>query len=346
MRTPLAAQVASNTCWRCVSAASFGQWHAVWDDLNQRCANSPVLTAAMVATSLEVFGSGDEVLMIAGPEQQPVAMGVFERSRFGVWNSFQPSQAPLGLWLNDGSESLPQLLTLLMKALPGFTLRLGLTQLDPMHYPRPEDDAGLHSFDYIDTARIDMSEGDFDSYWAARGKNLRQNMSKQSNRLQREGVAEQLQCVTAVDDIAAAVADYGMLESRSWKADKGTAVAPDNAQGRFYTRLLQTYAATGQARIYRYWYDQSLVACDLCIEQGGVLVILKTTFDEQHKKTSPAFLMRRAYFPSLFADPRIRSVEFYGRVMEWHTKWSEDVRGIYHLNKDSSVLRIIKLMRN
>jgi hypothetical protein len=73
---------------------------------------------------------------------------------------------------------------------------------------------------------------------------------------------------------------------------------------------------------------------DLCIEGNGSLIGLKTTYDETlSDNTSPAFLMRHEIVRQLFSDNQINKYEFYGRVVEWHTKWSDEVRTMYHINE-------------
>jgi hypothetical protein len=34
----------------------------------------------------------------------------------------------------------------------------------------------------------------------------------------------------------------------------------------------------------------------------------------------------------LFALRRFKGLEFYGKVMEWHRRWSDEVRTLYHVN--------------
>ena len=41
--------------------------------------------------------------------------------------------------------------------------------------------------------------------------------------------------------------------------------------------------------------------------------------------------MRQEAFGKLFEEGRIRKIEFYGRLMEWHTKWSDEVRSLYQV---------------
>jgi hypothetical protein len=42
--------------------------------------------------------------------------------------------------------------------------------------------------------------------------------------------------------------------------------------------------------------------------------------------------MREEACRRLFEEGRIRRIEFYGKVMEWHTRWTDEVRTMYHLN--------------
>jgi hypothetical protein len=70
---------------------------------------------------------------------------------------------------------------------------------------------------------------------------------------------------------------------------------------------------------------------DLCIDSGSTLVILKTTYDESYKTVSPSTLMRQEEFRALFDEGRFKRIEFYGKVMEWHTRWTDNTRSIYHL---------------
>lgn len=62
--------------------------------------------------------------------------------------------------------------------------------------------------------------------------------------------------------------------------------------------------------------------------RGGVLVILKTTYNESIKSLSPAFLMREEAFRALFDERKVHRIEFFGKLIESHTCWTEDVYSI------------------
>ena len=320
-----------NGRWTVLPASAFGSIAARWDALNDASFRSPVLHSDFVAPLLKHFGDGNERIALFGGDDALHRAVIVKRTNALVHDSDQPSQAPIGLWLqDDGSRGLPSAgeMSALAASLGATTAIVGINQLDPEHVAR-RDDASCATSDYIATARITIS-GNFDDYWAARGKNLRSNMKKQRNKLDAEGVELRFDCLTDASSVAAAVADYGRLESAGWKASGGTAVAADNAQGRFYREVFERFCARGAGCIYRCFYGDRLAAMDLCIAHAGVMVILKTAFDESIKGTSPAFLMRHDYLPAIFADKTFERVEFYGRVMDWHTKWTDEVRTLYH----------------
>jgi CelD/BcsL family acetyltransferase involved in cellulose biosynthesis len=318
--------------WKTVPASRFGQFADKWEELHVACAASPLLAVDFVAPLLAEFAGGAELLAYCEHGGRIVAMAVVVPNGRGSWATFQPSQAPLGLWLQQGGVPLEPLLAALVRALPGFPLVFGLTQIDPALMPRPADTPCLCTLDYIDTARVTLS-GRFEDYWEARGKNLRANLKKQRARLVKDGVAPRLQISRAPGEMAQAVVDYARLESSGWKAGCGTAVSASNAQGRYYRAMLENFCARGAGSVYRYFLGERLVAMDLCIEDADSIIVLKTSYDESvPKNLSPTLLMREEACRGLFGDGRFARLEFYGRVMEWHLRWTDEVRTMYHVN--------------
>lgn len=320
--------------WQVAPAARFTSAEAAdaWRSLHAAAGAPAPLAHEFVAPLLEQFARGGERLATCSAGGQVLAMGIVSPVRAGAWASFQPAQAPLGIWLQRPELEPASLVRGLLGALPGFPLLCALTQQDPMLAPRPLDGTAVRTLDYIDTARITLAGG-FERYWEARGKNLRANLKKQRARLERDGLAPRLECVRTPEAMAQAVCDYAGLESSGWKAGAGTAVQAGNAQGRFYRHMLEGMATRGSASVYRYLVGERLVAMDLCIEDRDSIVVLKTAYDESLPSTlSPALLMREEATRALFECGRFQRIEFYGRVMEWHTRWTEEVRTMYHVN--------------
>lgn len=316
--------------WSLVPAARFGEQAGQWQAMNAASLASPLLEPDFVAPLLTHFGSGGELLATCRADGKVVAMALLVRRRAATWETFQPSQAPIGLWMQLPGQDSEALARTLLRALPGAALVLSILEQDPHSAPRPADSAALATMDYIDTARVTVA-GSFAHYWQGRGKNLRANLKKQRARLEREGTATALEEVRDGAGVAAAIADYGRLESTGWKGENGTAVHAGNAQGAFYRELFERFCATRRAVIYRYRFNGQLVAMDLCLECDGTLIILKTAYDESvGSALSPTLLMREEQFARVFDGGAINLIEFFGKVMEWHLRWTDEVRRMYH----------------
>jgi len=318
--------------WTLVPAREFAGHRADWEGLHARGAASSLLAFDFVAPLVTEFGRAGDLLAIWRKGGSTGAMALLRPTRRGAWATFQPAQAPLGLWLQQDGLDTEALARSLLGALPGFPLVFALTQMDPMLMPRPGDGPCTRTLDYIATARVTLA-GSFDDYWAGRGKNLRANLKKQRARLEREGIVTRLHVERDPAAMAQAVADYGRLESAGWKAGQGTAVDAGNAQGRYYRAMLDALAGRNASSVYRYYFNEQLVAMDLCVEDAHSIVVLKTSYDERVPSNwSPTLLMREEATRALFDGGRLARLEFYGRVMEWHLRWTDEVRTMYHVN--------------
>lgn len=319
--------------WTIYDSTQFRDVRDEWNELNIQSAGTPLLDAVFFESALRHFGDGSERIAISRDNGRAVAAGLFLAKGRGVWETFAPGQAPLGAWIQLPGVSLEALLDGLRMALPGSCLSIGLVRLDPDFLARPQGMGRLSTLDYITTARLEL-DGTFDQYWKSRGKNLRHNVNRQRNLLAREGIRTRLEIVQDPDMAPQAVDEYGLLESQGWKGKEGTALHPVNPQGKFYRDILAYYCSKGEGVIYRYFYDDTLVATDLCVRRGGTITILKTTHDESQSKTSPALLLLQEIVQELFVNEDMQRLEFYGKVMDWHSKWTDVTRPMYHINFD------------
>ena len=319
--------------WQNLPASAFASTQNLlseWNRLNAQRGNLPFMGSAAVISALQAFGSGNERLLVGREAETVVAMLVVVPTGLFKWRTFQPSQLPLGVWVAANNITATFIARNLIRGPLGLCLGFSMTQVDPLLAPRENDQIDTRSMDYIDTGWIEIL-GTFEDYWAGRGKNLRQNMRKQRNKLAAEGTHIHMRVLTAPEDMAGAIARYGILESSGWKATMGTAIHPDNSQGQFYIQLLKNAATHGEAVVYEYFFNDKTVALNLCVQRLETLIVLKTTYDENIKNFSPAFLLSQDKVEQVFGRGIIKRIEYYGRMMEWHTRWTENKRTLYHL---------------
>ncbi|MFN0303281.1 MAG: GNAT family N-acetyltransferase [Burkholderiales bacterium] len=318
--------------WAVFPIEQFERFAARWDRINEASGSVPVLKSLFISNLLRAFGSGKELIVVRHSGSEDEAIGILCKRRNGVYETFQPSQAPLGAWVMNPNLNYEDAFVGLFRMLPGLTLLIGTTKQDPLYHRQPDTRAcALEVVDYIRTGWVDVA-GTFDDYWNSRSKQFRQNIRTQRSRLKAQGLEAKLDVIVDPVDVADAVVEYGCLESAGWKGSEGTAVHPNNVQGKFYRAVLEDFCRIGAGRIYRYRLDGRTVAMDLCIESSTAQILLKTAYDESIKGLSPASLMRQESYRAIFEERRIKTIEYYGRVMEWTTRWTDQSRTLFHVN--------------
>ncbi len=325
--------------WEIYPASRFAEFAYAWDRLNNQACAPPFLRSAFVGRALATFGVGDELIAARGDSGNESAICILRRKSTGIWQTFQPSQLPLGAWLMDPRLTYDEAASDLFARLPGFPVMVGITQQDPAFYPKPDPNALLQTLHYIQTSWIPV-DGAFRSYWTQRGKRLRQKMRNQHSKMVRQGIEAALDEITLPDQVPQAIEDYGRLESAGWKGRLGTAISSANRQGEFYRGVLEDFCQLGAGRIFRLRFNEHTVAVELYIEWHGMLVGLKQTYDETINGFSPSSLLKKRAYEQVFLRPDIHRIEFFGPRMEWTARWTPWARPLFHVNVfRNSILR-------
>ena len=303
-----------------------------WDALNASIDNHILLDSDFWGPLVRLFGHDELYLGISGSSEYP-GMILVEHVGSGQWRTFQPSQAPLGPVLLANPSNIERQMSVLVRSLPCFALAVGVTQQDP-DYTVIRPDRGyrtLEFLDYITISRISLVDT-FEAYWKLRGKDLVGNLTRRKKRLDEQGVKMSLAVNRTAQGVEEAVRIYGQFEESGWKGAHGTAVRADNAQGAFYREMLTRFCDRGEAVMYQLFMDEKPIASNLCVERNGMLILLKTAYDEEHKKLSPSYIMLEDMLKRLFVEKNVHVLEFYGRAKEWHKKWTAEERKMYHVN--------------
>ncbi len=319
--------------WKFVKGQNVFQAHSQqWDALNASLDNHILLDSNFWIPLVNVFGHDELYLGFSENHDHP-GMILVEQVGPGQWRTFQPPQAPLGPILLANPLDIDQQLSGLLDSLPGMAITVGITQQDPDHTViRPENgQSRLEFLDYIITPRIALV-GTFEAYWNTRGKDLVGNLARRKKRLDEQGVKMSLAEHRAAQCVDDAVKTYGQFEASGWKGEQGTAVRADNAQGAFYREMLARFCHRGEGIIYQLLMDEKPIASNLCVERNGMMILLKTAYDEDYKKFSPSYFMLEEILKRLFVEKNIHVLEFYGRTREWHKKWGGEERTMYHVN--------------
>jgi hypothetical protein len=275
-----------------------------------------------------------------------LAQALVEPIGAGRWSLFTPAQAPLSLMVFDRKLGGQRALQSLLGRLPGWGLLLNIPAEDkPFSALTEAPSPALASEELGVTISIATPEG-FEAYWGARSRDLKQNIRRYIKRAGEEGLAPDLRCIREPAEIGLAVDRFGSIESVGWKGREGTALHPDNPQGRFYRELLQEMAARGRARAYELYLGKELAASRLLVSAASMHVMLKTTYKEEYKRLAAGRLLMYLTLQDLLNEDSTRTIEFYTRANEDMLAWATHTRAMANVTLyRSPLLRRIAAMK-
>ncbi len=322
-------------------------WLQTWDALNARlCGAHPMLDSRFVAALLAHFGTPDVHLCWHETDGNPDAACLLRRHRIGMWTTFLPAQMQIGTTLIGDWGAIPEL----VRSLPGLKLSLDLLCQDPnFGFPaaRFANKRATHLLSHALTMDIRLS-GTFDAYWASRSRKLVNNMRRYANRWRNLGESPRFVRITRPDEMVSAITRYGNLELSGWKGEAGTAIHIDNAQGRFYVDVMQSFARTGNGLVYEYWLGDTLAAARLAISSHKSIVMLKTAYDESLADLAPGRLLLHDLLRGEWDSLPGGTIEFYTNATQDQLAWATGQRPIQHVTfyRNSAARGLISVIRH
>lgn len=333
--------------WHYVEASQFERYYGIWNALNDSGPRSPLLDAALMQTALRHFAAGDEKLAMGTRGSEPVAMALFKPCRFGKMDLFQPSQLPLGPLVAAADISFGDLVDSLTSHLPLRCMLVSLTQLDPLYFNPAEADKDARILPHLETGYIEFP-ADPAEYRQSRSKKKTAQVDKRIEKAAAQFGPVRLDVCIEAGRVAALVGDFADMESAGWKGAAGSALRRGEEQESFYAEALDHFARRGEVRIFRLFFGERLAAMQIAVRRDRGLYLLKSSYDETLKDYSPGVALKKLMVDHLLDnEPRIRRVEFYGKLIEPHRTWVNGSREIFHANiyRAPLVARMHDMMR-
>lgn len=309
---------------------SLGKHADAWAALNRRAfGDHPLLSAEFVNALLHCFGVGTEHLCVGRDAAQQIqAMCILRPEAPMVWRSFLTSQAHVApSLLRDAAAAQG-----LFSALPRTVLQLDLLCCDsdftasnslhaPAAYPLPH------------ALKVSLPlVGSFEDYFQSLAPKVRSNIKRYFKKIAEDGRPLRVSVSNTPRKIAEALARYAALEASGWKGQQGTALNSNERQQSFYAERLGASAAEGSARAYELYFGDKLVASRLSYQRGGMLVMLRTTYDEAEAKLEPDSILLHDVLKREFERKEFASIEFYTDANAGLMAWSNRQRWISNLS--------------
>ena len=301
-----------------------------WNDLPQAQAN-PLLAPDWLAVAAHTFDTPTEALalrrggLLAGvaPLGIDLRAGVARLQPLGVRALHEPS----GLLYRD-ADALEKLCKALIDQRQPFILqRMPLADALRVAMARAARGRGLlHEIATASSPTVNFAgDGDVAAFEARLSARRRQDYRRARRGLERAGVVTFDMRIPSVNSVAADLEEAMRIEASSWKSREGSTLLRTGRLRAFFHEYARRMAANGQLRIAFLRVDGVGIAMQLIVEQASRFWVYKVGYDEKWAEHSPGVqlmweVMRYA------CESRLAGVELLGKVEDWLTIWSRDVR--------------------
>jgi CelD/BcsL family acetyltransferase involved in cellulose biosynthesis len=171
--------------------------------------------------------------------------------------------------------------------------------------------------------RLDARWRSFDTCFDA---DRRSDFRRAERRAQRFGsVRYELHAPESDADVARLLEEAYAVEGRSWKAEAGTALTTNVAQGRFFRQFAHAAAQEGTLRFAFLRIDDTPVATQIAAEWQRRFWLLKVSFDRGFAACSPGQLLM-LHTVQHAARAGLLSYEFMGVMDDWTARWTHELR--------------------
>jgi len=170
---------------------------------------------------------------------------------------------------------------------------------------------------------------EFEEYWQQRSKSVRKDLARRMRSLERENIQVEYRVIDDEAEIDQGFDEYCRLEGAGWKGEQGTALTATNEQGMFYKRVMDGFALNKQAKFHQLLFDGVVVASLMTIENSEMIIVVKTTYDEDMSKFSPGRLLDYYMLKNLLTSSNQQHIENYTNASANDQKWFPRVREMY-----------------
>lgn len=301
-----------------------------WNDLPQSQGN-PLLAPDWFAAAAHTLDLPIDVLVLrrrgelvgVAPLGTDYRAGIARLQPLGVRSLHEPS----GLLYRD-TDALEVLCKVLIDQRRPFILQR-MPFADPLRVALARAAKGRGLLYEIATAGSPTvsfaGDGDVAAFEARLSSRRRQDYRRARRGLERSGLVTFDMHAPSESSFAAELEEAMRIEASSWKLRGGSTLLHTGRLRAFFHEYARRLAARGQLRIAFLRVDGVGIAMQLIIEHDSRFWICKVGYDEQWAAHSPGVqlmweVMRHA------CAARLAGVELLGKVEDWLTIWSREVR--------------------
>jgi CelD/BcsL family acetyltransferase involved in cellulose biosynthesis len=172
--------------------------------------------------------------------------------------------------------------------------------------------------------------GDWEAFWKGTSQRFKKTCRNVQNRLERAGrvlIEEHVQ----VDPDGALFTELVELSRRSWKGDRGVAIATMPNMHAFFAALTRRATARGWLLLWTLRLDGRLVAMEYQLRHDGRVNALRADFDPALREVSPGSALNFSIARALFGRPGVHEYDMGPGLNDYKLRWASGKHEAAHL---------------
>jgi CelD/BcsL family acetyltransferase involved in cellulose biosynthesis len=163
---------------------------------------------------------------------------------------------------------------------------------------------------------------DWESYEQQLSRNLRGDLRRTRRRLEDQGQVS-IDHYGRGEDLQKLLEDMFVVESRSWKAETGTAIVSEDRTKHFYEQVMAWASERASLSVGILRVDDQPVAMELGIEEASVHFAIKGSYDESYRRFAPGKLLMHSVIQNAFTKG-LNRIELLGAEDEYKRSWATE----------------------
>ncbi|MCI0547890.1 MAG: GNAT family N-acetyltransferase [Candidatus Rokubacteria bacterium] len=164
-------------------------------------------------------------------------------------------------------------------------------------------------------------EGSWEEFWRAKSQRFKKTCRNIQNRLDRAGRVE-IEEHRHVDPASPVFSDALGITSRSWKAERGVAIATMARMPEFFAELTRRASAHGWLSLWLLRLDGRAIAMEYQLRAEGKAWALRADFDHAYRELSPGSALNLAITRALFERGTIHEYDMGPGENDYKLRWA------------------------